>query len=354
MPLKIGIVNLASKCWVVRPGVRYRFTSEFIENEIIATAHLDNLQINELTFSDPITQANKASLLEGFNAITAKNVKPQIESFVIDMKVGDVVFTLNSSQVIPGIIKSNPYYATDIFPANEGFKVRRDVQWGDPIPRNRIPITIQKSFNAYQAIFSLGDNSKEVFHWLSSFFIDGNDYYSSLRIEQSAALKHHTLKQLAELIDRIQVLSIMISEHQSNDENPLNINYEDLKNAMVRYSNGGLLDLTSQQILMSPGDLWLKFSSQSRYAGVAFLYLILTTISPAQELEFTNQTYTSNLAEITELIESNRNVIEYELDIPSIRRQLILSAANQNSEFVDSNIEEDDFPSDGSSTHIGG
>ena len=123
---------------------------------------------------------------------------------------------------------------------------------------------------------------------------------------------------------------------------------------MVRYSNGGLLDLTSQQILMSPGDLLLKFSSQSRYAGVAFLYLILTTISPAQELEFTNQTYTSNLAEITELIESNRNVIEYELDIPSIRRQLILSAANQNSEFVDSNIEEDDFPSDGSSTHIGG
>lgn len=38
------------------------------------------------------------------------------------MKVGDVVFTLNSSQVIPGIIKSNPYYATDIFPANEGFR----------------------------------------------------------------------------------------------------------------------------------------------------------------------------------------------------------------------------------------
>lgn len=28
MPLKIGIVNLASKCWVVRPGVRYRFARE--------------------------------------------------------------------------------------------------------------------------------------------------------------------------------------------------------------------------------------------------------------------------------------------------------------------------------------
>lgn len=362
MSLKIGTVNLSSKCWVVRPGSRYRFISEFIENEIIATGHLDNLQINELTFTEPITQENKARSLEGFDSIMGKNVKPQIENFVIDMQVGDVVFTLNSSHVIPGVIKSEPYYSGDSFSESEGFHVRRRVQWGEPILRKKIPITIQKSFNAYQAIFSLGDNSKEVFHWLSSFFIDGNDYYSSLRIEQPGALKHHTLKQLAELIDRIQVLSIMISRYHSNEEsnaeNPLTVSYEALQSAMLQYSEEGLLDLTSQQILMSPGDLWLKFSSQSRHAGVAFLYLMLvttTSVNSAQALEFTNESHTQELEEIVETINANRSVLGHGLDISSITRQLILKPAAQNSEFVDSNIiEQDDFPEDGNAIHIGG
>ena len=356
--LKIRTVNLESKCWVVRPGARYRFISQFLENEIIATGHLDNLSINNNTFANRITHANKSRSLEGFDSITGKNVKPQIENFVIDMEVGDVVFTLNATHVIPGVIKSAPYFSEDIFTANEGFKVRRDVQWGEPIPRGRIPITIQKSFNAYQAIFSLGDNSKEIFHWLSSFFINGDDYYSSLRIEQSAALKHHTLKQLAELIDRIQVLSIMVAQFHENEElgteNPLNVSYEDLQAAMLEYSEEGLLALTSQQILMSPGDLWLKFNSHSRYAGVAFLYLVLTTISPAKDLEFVNTNYTEELEEIVQTIDANSRVLEEGLDISSIKRQLMLSAANQNGEFVDSNIDEDDFPDDGSSVHIGG
>ncbi|HEQ1857264.1 TPA: hypothetical protein VEO38_000767 [Providencia alcalifaciens] len=361
MSFKIGTVNLSSKCWVVRPGSRYRFVSEFIENEIIATGHLDNLQINELTFIEPITQENKARSLEGFDSIMGKNVKPQIENFVIDMQVGDVVFTLNSSYVIPGIIKSEPYYSRDSFSESEGFHVRRRVKWGEPIPRKKIPITIQKSFNAYQAIFSLGDNSKEVFHWLSSFFIDGNDYYSSLRIEQPGALKHHTLKQLAELIDRIQVLSIMISRYHSNEEinaeNSLTVSYEALQSAMLQYSDEGLLDLTSQQILMSPGDLWLKFSNQSRCAGVAFLYLMLTItgINSAQALEFTNESHAQELEEIVEIIDANSSVLGHELDISSIRRQLMLKPAAQNSEFVDSNIiEQNDFPEDGDAIHIGG
>lgn len=357
--LKVGVVDVTSKCWVVRSGTRYRYVNQFLENNIIATGHLDNFSIDEHTFEEQITAENISHRLEDYNARISRNVKTQIDSFLIDMNIGDVVFTLTSTHVIPGIIRSLPFFSPNSFTEEEPFVVRRNVVWGDPIQRKDIPITIQKSFNAYQAVFSLGDNSKEVFHWLSSFFIDGDNYYSSLRVEQPEALKHHTLKQLAELIDRVQVLSIMISRHLEQTSvttsDDYYIEYEDLKNAMEEYSNLGILDLTSQQVLMSPGDVWLKFNNSSKIAGMVFLYIMLTISSPAKGLEFSESTYTDRFPEIINIVDDNFNVLQHDLDIERIRRQLRLKAAEQNSGFVNSNnIEEEDYPDDGDAIHIGG
>lgn len=354
----IDKANIESKCWVVRSGSRYKYIQNFFDGKFIATGHLDGYELQKDLFLNEIDHSNIGAFISELNSIATRNIKTQVENFVIDMKVGDVVFTMDSQYIIPGVIKSKPYISLDSIAEDEQFKVRRSVDWGEPIPRKSIPVTLQKSFTAYQAIFSLGDNSKEIFHWLMSFFVWEDSYYGSLRIEQPKAIKHHSLKQLSELIDRIQVLSLLIGEHLDKGESgEFAVNFDVLQNAMYRFSENDELDLTVQQILMSPGDLWLKFTSKSNYAGIAFLYIVLTVSSPAAEMNFSDATYNDKFEEVSLLVDSNKDVLFEGIDFQAVKKQLILDAAQQNTEFVESaptkNIS-NEFPADGDPKNIGG
>lgn len=355
--LLIDSVDIDSKCWVVRSGVRYRYVSQFYDGDFIATGHLDIFDLPEGLFSQELNHANVSEFIPDLSSLTT-NIKAQVENFIIDMNIGDVVFTMDSKRVVPGVIKSNPYISLDPISDNEEFRVRRTVEWGTPIPRTEIPVTIQKSFNAYQAVFSLGDNSKEIFHWLMSFFIWDNSYYGSLRVEQPQAIKHHTLKQLSELIDRFQVLSLLIGEHlELHPDEEFTVSLEDIQSAMERFSESGDLDLTIQQMLMSPGDLWLKFTSTSHFAGVAFLYGMLTFSSPASAMTFADPSYNDNLRQISQIVEANKHVIYQNINVDAVKRQLILNAADQNTEFVASEPTKNpdhEFPEDGDARHVGG
>lgn len=359
--LLIDSINFESNIWVVRPGVGYRYTVSFIDGSFIAIGHLDEFDISQETFSEEISYENIGDKIEEYNSIQTRNVKSQIDNFIINMKVGDVVFTLDKRFVIPGVIRSNVFYSNDSISNEEQFHVRRTVEWGEPILKSSIPVTIQRSFTAYQTVFSLNEHSQELYHWLMSFFISGDNYFGSLRIEQPNALKHHTLKQLSELIDRIQVLSILIAKTYEDDptivDRGFDITFDQLQNAMATYSDEGLLALTVQQITMSPGDVWLKFTSSSKIAGSVFLYLILTTTSPGKSLEFTDGTYASELEKVQNIAESNRHILREGINIEQVKRQLILKASEQNKEFVESSptsVNNDGFPQDGAPRNVGG
>ncbi len=356
--LIIDSVNVNSKCWVVRSGVRYRYVTQFYEGGFIATGHLDDFDLEPNLFDQALGYGNISQHIPELDETITRNIKTQIENFVLDMSIGDVVFTMDSRYVIPGVVKSAPFISLDAISQNEQFCVRRTVEWGEPIPRNSIPITIQRSFSAYQAIFSLGENSKEIFHWLMAFFISEESYYGSLRVEQPRAIKHHTLKQLNELIDRIQVLSLLIGEHLDNDiQDDFILTFEDIQAATERFSDTGELNLTVQQMLMSPGDLWLKFTSTSNIAGTAFLCALLSFSSPASSLTFVNGDYNDNIEQITQMINANRDVVYQGINVEAVKRQLILDAADQNTEFVVSEPTkhpDDDFPDDGDPRHVGG
>lgn len=356
--LLIDNVNINSKCWVVRSGVRYRYASQFYDGDFIATGHLDEFELDPELFERELNYGNIGQYIPELNETITRNIKTQIENFILDMSVGDVVFTMDSRNVIPGVIKSEPFISLDAISQNEDFFVRRSVEWGEPISRSSIPITIQRCFNAYQAIFSLGENSKEIFHWLMAFFISEESYYGSLRVEQPRDIKHHTLKQLNELIDRIQVLSLLIGEHLDNNiQEDFVLTFEDIQAATERFSETGELNLTVQQMLMSPGDLWLKFTSASNKAGTAFLCALLFFSSPAASLTFVDEDYNDNIEQITQMINANRDVVYQGINVDAVKRQLILDAADQNREFVESEPTknpDDDFPEDGDPRHVGG
>ncbi|MDK2634824.1 hypothetical protein QMZ93_15945 [Pantoea stewartii subsp. indologenes] len=361
--ISINNIDFESNVWVVRPGIGYRYTYDFVSESFIAIGHLDDFNIDEALFNEELTYENIDKVITDYNTIDSRNVRGQIETFLIEMNIGDVVFTLDSKSVIPGVIKSKPFDSSDPISDEEAFRIRRTVEWGEPIPRFKIPITIQRSFTAYQTVFSLNEHSEKIFHWLMSYFISGDEFFGSLRIEQTQALKHHTLKQLNELIDRIQVYSLLIAEkfeekeNQDSDTNSISISFSDLQNAMEAYSEEGLLTLTVQQLTMSPGDVWLQFRSKSKIAGAVFLYLIFTTTSPGKTLEFSDPAMRNELSKVQNIVDQNKDIINKDLNFTQVRRQLILRSAGQNTGFVESEPtlkSEDDFPKDGDPKNIGG
>jgi len=346
--IKVESVNINAKCWVVRPGVRYRYSSEFIDGGFVAMGHMDGI-INQkdrgyLNFNDLQELESKYTEISKLTV----NVTSQINSFIFDMNVGDVVFTMTPSLIIPGIIKSDAYYDPKTIKlqqkTSETFSIRRTVEWGTPIKRSEIPLKFIKSFNAYQAIFSLGDFSKEIYHWLSSFFISGDGFYSSLRIEQPDSINHHALKMLSEVIDRIQVLSLLLENISPDDK--INIDLAMIQEHMERMSDEGLLNLTAQQMLMSPGDFWLGLKTGSKRSGVAFILLMAMIVSDSN-VSFAGTSYQSEEVIARELVTKHGAVVMEGINMAKIKKQLELGVGKQNKKFVEANpndYEESDAP----------
>ncbi|HDT4586534.1 TPA: hypothetical protein QHQ13_001897 [Escherichia coli] len=125
--ISVQHVDLNVKCWVVRPGIKYRYFADFLERNMVATAHLDRLSPDQIDFNDEINHENINQKVDGLDTIGSRNIHTQIENFLIDMQVGDVVFTLSGDMVVPGVIASSAYFERECLGNNEGFHVRRRV-----------------------------------------------------------------------------------------------------------------------------------------------------------------------------------------------------------------------------------
>lgn len=70
--LLIESVNLDSKCWVVRSGVRYRYISQFFDGDFIATGHLDDYELEPRLLGSQcrvVTRRNFSIVLRFFKDI---------------------------------------------------------------------------------------------------------------------------------------------------------------------------------------------------------------------------------------------------------------------------------------------
>lgn len=348
--ISVQHVDLNVKCWVVRPGIKYRYFADFLERNMVATAHLDRLSPDQIDFNDEINHENINQKVDGLDTIGSRNIHTQIENFLIDMQVGDVVFTLSGDMVVPGVIVSSAYFERECLGNNEGFHVRRRVTWGEPVRRREIPLALQKSFTAYQTVFSLGGKSEEVLHWLMSFFITDNIFCTSLRVEQAEAIRHHTLKQLAELVDRVQVLALLIGEEFDGEYTNEVVQFE-----MERLSNNGELSLTAQQMLMSPGDVWLQFKTNNRKAGIAFMLIMGAIFN--HDVAFASTVDNRISEELRSHIEGKKEVAMDGLNFDRVSQVLELRLKRQNRGFVSARPTNREigqginFPEDGDARH---
>ncbi|MCQ3028549.1 hypothetical protein NLO74_21410 [Pseudomonas tremae] len=348
--LIVKSANISSKCWVVRPGARYKFINQFVDDSFIAMGHLDAVELSQVDL-DTLAAAEGEdvySICSRLKSDLSINIRAQVVSFVSEMIEGDVVFTLSGGYIYPGVITSKVYIEELPLSKSETFQVRRKVVWGSRIDRNKIPVTLSKSFTAYQAIFSLGDNSKEIHHWLNSFFVSKDKFHTSLRVEQEGALSHHALKNLSEIMDRLQVLSLLIGREELPDLDEAQAGYslDFLLSSMEVFAAEGLLNLNQQQLTMSPGDIWYELPTKCVRTGVAFL--VGMGMLFGQSIAFADPALHAVCEEVTPLVSQCMAELQKDVKLDDVKKSLWVRVPLQNKKFVEESPESsDDFPEDG-------
>lgn len=285
-----------SKFWVVRSGDGGLFYDHFIHNSIAAIGHIDAMDFNDKILSNKdevvkLVHNYKNSLLEKKETLaSASNKAGQVLRFINDMSIGDIIITLDAKRIVVGKITSSPYKdienvtLTNVDGTTDEkllkFSLRRTVEWGRTQFREKLPLAINNSFRANQTVFSANEYWKELNHWLSVAFISDDEAYISSRIEQTEGINNLDIAQYAIIINKIEAIAETIVNNGSfnfEDEELLGFFEETYKN--LRKDRA--FTVTTQQVFLSPGDLWAKTSgSRTKSLLVVCTFLIMFNIAP--------------------------------------------------------------------------
>ncbi|MGX4747371.1 hypothetical protein ACWJIJ_00510 [Morganella morganii] len=284
------------KFWVVRSGDAGVFYEHFVRNGIVAIGHLDNFDYDEKILSNSnevnkLIVRYKKQLIEKKETLSASSNKAgQVLRFINELSIGDYIITLDPQQICVGVITSESYKDSDyITIVNDDvthddimkYTLRRKVDWGKNQNRKTLPLAINNSFRANQTVFSVSEHWKALNHWLSVAFISDDEAYISSRIEQKDGIHNLDITQYSTLINKIEaiaetLISNDISEYSDSELIDLfNVTYKKLRKNRD-------FTVTTQQVFLSPGDLWAKIKgSRDKSLIVVYTFLLLFQVSPS-------------------------------------------------------------------------
>ncbi|ENT2862702.1 hypothetical protein ACQU0Y_004089 [Salmonella enterica subsp. enterica serovar Reading] len=355
-----------SKFWVVRSGDGGMFYDHFVHNSIAAIGHIDAMEFSNQTLSNKeevikLVHNYKNTLLEKKETLaSASNKAGQVLRFINEMSVGDIIITLDAKRIIVGKITSNPY--KDIESVTllnvDGitdekllkFSLRRNVEWGKTQFRDKLPLAINNSFRANQTVFSANEYWKELNHWLSVAFISDNEAYISSRIEQTEGINNLDIAQYSIIINKIEAIAQTIADNDNLDFD----NKELLalfENTYKELRKNRTFTVTTQQVFLSPGDLWAKTSgSRKKSLLVVCTFLIMFNIEPSFADDKDKIFFDNNYESISLLINKVKNDENFEevksglaLKVPTQKLNKKYKPANPQKKCYDDDVEPDDF-----------
>lgn len=354
-----------SKFWVVRSGDGGMFYDHFVHNSIAAIGHIDAMEFSNQTLGNKeevikLVHNYKNTLLEKKETLaSASNKAGQVLRFINEMSVGDIIITLDAKRIIVGKITSNPY--KDIESVTllnvDGitdekllkFSLRRNVEWGKTQFRDKLPLAINNSFRANQTVFSANEYWKELNHWLSVAFISDNEAYISSRIEQTEGINNLDIAQYSIIINKIEAIAQTIADNDNLDFD----NKELLalfENTYKELRKNRTFTVTTQQVFLSPGDLWAKTSgSRKKSLLVVCTFLIMFNIEPSFADDKDKIFFDNNYESISLLINKVKNDENFEevksglaLKVPTQKLNKKYKPANPQKKCYD-DVEPDDF-----------
>ncbi len=355
-----------SKFWVVRSGDGGMFYDHFVHNSIAAIGHIDSMDFSDqiLNNKDEVIKLvfnYKNTLLEKKETLaSASNKAGQVLRFINEMSIGDIIITLDAKRIIVGKITSDPY--KDIENATllnvDGttdekllkFSLRRKVEWGKTQFRDKLPLAINNSFRANQTVFSANEHWKELNHWLSVAFISDDEAYISSRIEQTEGINNLDIAQYSIIINKIEAIAQTIADNGNSnlDEEGLLDLFE---NTYKELRKSRTFTVTTQQVFLSPGDLWAKTSgNRKKSLLVVCTFLIMFNIEPSFADDNDKLFFENNYASISLLIDKVKNDENFEevknglaLKVPAQKLNKKNKSVNPQKKRYDDDVEPDDF-----------
>ena len=354
-----------SKFWVVRSGDGGMFYDHFVHNSIAAIGHIDAMDFNDQIFSDKdevvkLVLNYKNTLLEKKESLaSASNKAGQVLRFINEMSIGDVIITLDAKRIIVGKITSDPYKDVDSATLINvdgstdekvlKFSLRRKVEWGKAQFREKLPLAINNSFRANQTVFSANEHWKELNHWLSVAFISDGEAYISSRIEQKDGINNLDIAQYSIIINKIEAIAeTIVNSGNLNDDKQLLAIFEETYKELRKYRT---FTVTTQQVFLSPGDLWAKTSgSRTKSLLVICTFLVMFNIQPTFADKNDEMFFENNYDSISLLINKVKDDESFEevkhglaLKVPAQKLNKKNKPAKPQKKSYDDDVEPDDF-----------
>lgn len=285
--MKLQVIDNDVKYWVVRAGEDAKYYEHFRNNGVVALGHIDGLdvadgiiegiQVSDLTAvltelygRDPEAENEANGTAEGEaeagiqSASQIGSSVTQASTFINDIKIGDIIITVNKKRVLLGTIKSKAYIESGNlrFIKQDGnfhsrelkYKLRRKVEWETAKLRASIPSPIRPSLNAHQTLFSISEKNQELFtHWLYGIFQQNDRLYFSTKIDERDKISQFNVTEFQRAIQKIELLAEMIETDnlEINDNLSATIDAQYLLSGM-----DGDFTLTTKNSFLSPGNIW--------------------------------------------------------------------------------------------------
>lgn len=218
------------------------------------------------------------------NKMSAANRESQVNKFITEIGVGDLVVTINSSHIAIGFCVSDAYVDETVLinridrgrnpPKIEvlDYKLRRGISWGRPIERELVSASLRKPLLARNTVSCLDEHWDKVYTLAYPFFIRDNTIYFSNRIDKQGPIGTRSMCALLDSIVCAQLVADAIFTGLAPGRSIKDLLDNDC------YELGVEERLMSQAEVMSPGYLHHKIKgllgvNPEKYTAILILLL---------------------------------------------------------------------------------
>lgn len=207
--------------WVVRAS-HGKYVDHFMRHGVVAIGHLDKGEFssrnrpNETSIDELrriVGMIDENGTIPPKSSIT--NQTNQAISFISEMKIGDLVLTLDDRHVAIGTVAGDAYFSSEGLKilSSDGkrdlwmrYKTRRSVEWKFSFPRSDLPLNVEHSFRAHQAVFNADRHWEYLYHLIYPIFTDGENLYYSNMIRQAEDIDSFSVSRLLAFYSDLEIL----------------------------------------------------------------------------------------------------------------------------------------------------
>lgn len=186
--------------WVVRADGGKHFQN-FTKNSFIGVGYVDKM-------SNEISEINQIFLDKIHKHFSINNISKskahQLDRFIRKIDVNDIVITIDAQKIAIGRVKSLPYINKFDSELNNKIIIRRDIEWGPSLFRNRLPYELQNSLKANLTVFNINKYAVDLYHSIFPFFLRRDDLHTSININTKNHIKAEDIANLFSTITSIE------------------------------------------------------------------------------------------------------------------------------------------------------